>query len=157
MTNSKRGEKQQLPKTVLTTPQVAAEIGVAESTVRSWLSRHTCFVEGYHYIKEDSGRTLWLEEGVNFLKSRSGEFSEPEPDTVTFSDDVIDPLIEATAQALAYRYLEKLPSRTVQRIKQILSNPTEQDKEVLQRAVQQSINDGAFVLITNSTAKRLPV
>ncbi|AFZ01616.1 helix-turn-helix domain-containing protein [Calothrix sp. PCC 6303] len=146
----------QTPKSTKTTPEVAQEIGVAESTVRSWLSRYTCFVEGHHYIKEESGRTLWLEAGVEFLKTKSGEFSTAtETVTINPGEEIIEPILEATAQQLAYIYFEKLPQRVVERIQQMLSNPSPQDAEVLQRAMQRSIAAGATHLIANSTTRRL--
>ncbi|AKG21261.1 helix-turn-helix domain-containing protein [Calothrix sp. 336/3] len=148
--------RKQLPKSVLTTPQVAEAIGVAEGTVRSWLSRYTCFVEGHHYIKEESGRTLWLEAGVEFLKTRATDFAtENATETVAPGEEIIEPLLEATSEALAYLFLEKLPERTVQKIKQMLHNPTDKDKEVLEVAKQKSIQSGASYLIANSTTRRL--
>jgi transposase len=146
----------QTPKSTKTTPEVAQEIGVAESTVRSWLSRYTCFVEGHHYIKEESGRTLWLEAGVEFLKTKSGEFSTvTEIETINPGEEIVEALLSATAQKLAYLYFEKLPQRTVERIQQMLSNPSSEDQEVLQRAMEQSITAGATHLIANSTTRRL--
>ncbi|MBW4667211.1 MAG: hypothetical protein KME60_07150 [Cyanomargarita calcarea GSE-NOS-MK-12-04C] len=145
------------PESVLfTTPQVAEAIGVAEGTVRSWLSRYTCFIENHHYIKEKNGRTLWLEAGVEFLKSRATEFAAPKvAESVAPGEEIIEPLLDATAQKLAYLYFRKLPQRTVERIQQMLHNPTQEDKEVLQQAMQQSIQAGSSHLIANSTAKRL--
>jgi predicted transcriptional regulator len=146
----------QTPKSTKTTPEVAQEIGVAESTVRSWLSRYTCFVEGHHYIKEESGRTLWLEAGVEFRKTKSGEFSTvTEIETINPGEEIVEALLSATAQKLAYLYFEKLPQRTVERIQQMLSNPSSEDQEVLQRAMEQSITAGATHLIANSTTRRL--
>lgn len=152
--------KQQLPKEVLTTPQVAELIGVKEGTVRSWLSRYTCFVEGHHYIKEESGRTLWLAAGVEFLKTRATEFATDNatetvaPDLIR--DEVLDSLLDTTAQQLAYLYFEKLPERTVQRIRQILQQPTQEDRAVLQKSMQRAIEAGATHLINHSTVRRLP-
>jgi hypothetical protein len=146
----------QTPKSTKTTPEVAQEIGVVESTVRSWLSRYTCFVEGHHYIKEENGRTLWLEAGVEFLKTKSGEFSTVAAiETVNPGEEIIEPLLSATAQKLAYLYFEKLPQRTVERIQQMLNNPTPEDQEVIQKAMQHSIAAGATHLIANSTTRRL--
>ncbi|PAX52060.1 hypothetical protein [Brunnivagina elsteri] len=146
------------PKSTLTTPQVAETIGVAESTVRSWLSRHTCFVEGHHYVKEESGRTLWLEAGVEFLKTRSKEFTDQvlENDIPTGTgEEIIEPLLDATATKLAHSFFQKLPQRTVSRIRQMLANPSDEDREILQQSVQQSIEAGATHLIANTTTRRL--
>jgi hypothetical protein len=144
------------PKSCKTTPEVAQQIGVAESTIRSWLSRYTCFVDGHHYIKDEHGRTLWLEAGIEFLTSNSGNFSTvADVATVEPGEEIINPILDASAEKLAYLYFEKLPERVILRIQQILNNPTPQDQEVLQQAMQRSIAAGATHLIANSTTRRL--
>jgi hypothetical protein len=137
-------------RSTLTTPQVAQLIGVAEGTVRSWLSRKTCFIEGQHYIKEPSGRTLWLEEGLEFLKNQSSSFVEETTVTPTVADEILEPLWDTTTASLAEIFLEQLPGRTVARLRKMLATPTEHEREILQKATNLAVEAGVQYLLPGS-------
>ena len=138
--------------TVYTTPQAAEVTGVNVKTLRSWLTRYPeVFRLDVHVVIDENGRKLWTEEGIERIRQhQSGEsFSESsedaELDAGEYYDQLLEPLLEVATQQLAYKFLEKLPQRVLLRVRQIVTNPTEEDKEALAIARAKTLHQG-FIL-----------
>lgn len=134
-----------------TTPEAAKILSISQNTIRSWMSRYPgYFVQDKHFIIEESGRKLWTELGLDFLKTcpptdRETE-REPDPDAATA---LIDSLLEASSEQLAIRFWQELPMRTLQRIARMRSQPTPQEMELMQKSVDDAIKIGTFELLPN--------
>lgn len=131
-----------------TTPEAAKLIGVSQNTIRSWMSRYPgYFIQDVHFQIEETGRKLWLEEGIEFLKTcpptaTDDVTQETEPD----SSDALEPLLEAASNQLAYQFWKELPMRTLQRIQQMRMNPTPEEKELMQQSAREALAIGTFEL-----------
>jgi hypothetical protein len=100
-----------------TTPEASKLTGIPESTIRSWLSRHSqAFEIGIHLIIEDSGRKMWTDAGIELLRSRATQNA-----TVNVADsdavDVLDELLDHDSEILADEYYRQLPGRLLSKIR----------------------------------------
>jgi len=60
-----------------TTAQVASDLGVSASTIRTWKARKAgMFLEGQDFISQD-GQTLWTEAGVVLLRQIQSQTATP--------------------------------------------------------------------------------
>lgn len=132
-----------------TTPQASELTGVNVKTLRTWLVRYPeVFRLDVHLIIDENGRKLWTEEGIERIRQhQAGEsFSESpedsEPDAGEYYDQLIEPLLEIAAEQLAHKFLKKLPQRVLLRVRQIVTNPTEEDKEALAQARANTLQSG---------------
>ncbi|OUL36372.1 hypothetical protein BV372_08115 [Nostoc sp. T09] len=142
-----------------TTPEAARETGIPEGTIRSWLTRKRgeFLIDTHIVIEEGTGRKLWTEVGLELLRSRAGnpsdeEITSEEPED--FDNLVLDPIVEATTERLAIRYFQLLPARTIARIQQMLTNPTPEERELVETSIQNAIAAGTHHLL-NSQTRRL--
>lgn len=151
-----------------TTPQVSDLTGIPEGTLRSWLSRYPgVFLENTHVIIEDTGRKLWTDAGIELLEQRRdasknatcNEETAAKNDATALDDvldDVLDPLLDATVEPLVKRFFEQLPLRVIARVRQMLVEPTDLDRQLVRTSLHQAINQGAMhVLLPNTDTKRL--
>ncbi len=133
-----------------TTTEAAQITGINENTIRSWMSR--CpgkFVENLHFVIEESGRKLWTDTGVEFLKTRP--ISETEDAN---ADTAIEALLDEAANYYAQRFFQELPSRVIRRIQQMRTNPTAEEKVLIEASVQNALSIGTFELLPSYV--RLP-
>lgn len=136
------------------TTQQAAEItGIPIGTIRSWMSRCPgLFKQDIHFVIEDSGRKMWTQAGIEFLKTRPTKPIEQlssddiEPDTEPDFSAFLEPILEATSKQLAYQFWKELPIRTLQRIQQMRIAPTEEERELMQQSVDGALRIGTFEL-----------
>ena len=149
-----------------TTPQAAEKTGIPAGTIRSWLSRYTdVFKVNTHIVIEDSGRKMWTEEGISLLQSRKNEADNATVDVAQndtqdqiqadFDERILEPMLEAGAETLAVKFFQLLPKRTVSRIQQMLTNPTPEDRELVEQSVNTAIASGTVYLLPNSNSRRL--
>jgi hypothetical protein len=146
-----------LEQRLYTTPEASKETGIAEGTIRSWLSRHAGVFEiDRHVVIDESGRKLWTEEGLNLLRSRSGSGDKSaenatataaKSDSFTSPQDFLEEVLEDSATQLALRFYQELPSRTLQRIQQMMQNPTQEEKELIKTSVQSALAIGRLQLL----------
>lgn len=116
--------------------------GIPENTIRSWMSRNPGqFVESQHYVIEESGRKMWTEAGVEYLRTRIADT------TLEPNDAMLEPLLDAAATAYAYRFWEELPARVLQRIQQMRNNPTTEEKTLMEESVKKTLSVGTFELL----------
>jgi hypothetical protein len=141
-----------------TTPEAARETGIPEGTIRSWLSRHPGVFEiGVHIILEESGRKMWTETGLQLLRSRATENAAndvAENDAATgIDDDILEPLLQAGEERLAIKFFQVLPERTLARIRRMLTNPTEEERELVHQSTQAAIAAGTHHLLNPETRR----
>lgn len=135
-----------------TTPEASKETGIPEGTIRSWLSRHPGVFEiGNHIIVEDSGRKLWTEAGLQLLRNRATEnAAENAAETdaaMGIDDDILEPLLQAGEERLAMKFFQLLPERTLARIRRMLINPTQEEREIVHQSTQAAIAAGTQHLL----------
>lgn len=123
--------------TVFTTPEVSQLTGIKEGTIRSWLSRYPeVFILGTHIIKDENGKNLWTEAGLQLLKSRNNpEQATVDSDKQSAIDQFVDELLERDSEFIVQQYLLRLPSRVHQKLQQVRCNPTDKHKEAVTVAV----------------------
>lgn len=134
------------PDKKYTTTEAAEVTSIPEGTIRSWMSRHPGkFIENLHFVIEADGRKMWTSNGVEFLKTRPINANEdvPEPDTL------IETLLDEAAGYYANRFFQELPSRVIRRIQQMRTNPTEQEKALIEQSTQTALSIGTFSLLPN--------
>lgn len=134
-----------------TTPEAAKLIGVSQNTIRSWMSRYPgYFIQDVHFQIEDTGRKLWLEEGIEFLKTCPPTVTTDAVDEESdAADTMLEPLLEEASKQLAVRFWQELPMRTLQRIQRMREQPTPEEMEVMQQSVDDAIKIGTFQLLPN--------
>jgi hypothetical protein len=126
-----------------TTVEASKLTNIPENTIRSWMSREPGqFEMGRHYIVEESGRKMWTEVGIEFLKTRTDDHVEAEN-----LDAMLDPLLDAAATRYAYRFWEELPARVLYKIQQMRTNPTEDEKLRMEESVKKTLSVGTFELL----------
>lgn len=140
-----------MDKTTYTTPEAAKILSISQNTIRSWMSRYPgYFIQNTHFIIEESGRKLWTELGIEFLKTcppaATADAIAEEPDA---GDEMLEPLLEEASKQLAVRFWQKLPMRTLQRIQRMREQPTPEEIEVMQQSVDNAIKIGTFQLLPN--------
>lgn len=137
------------------TTQQAAEItDIPIGTIRSWMSRCPgLFKQNIHFVIEESGRKMWTPTGIEFLKTRpttlkSTEEPTNDDDSGTEADfsGFLEPILEAASNQLAYQFWRELPVRTLQRIQQMRTAPTVEERELMQQSVDDSLRIGTFEL-----------
>lgn len=135
--------KQQPTKKYATT-EASQITGIPEGTIRSWMSR--CpgkFVENLHFFIEEDGRKLWTDTGLEFLKTRPiGATEDPKQ-----PDSTIDSLLDEAANYYAQRFFEELPTRVIRRIQQMRTNPTAEEKVLIESSVKSALSIGTFELL----------
>lgn len=120
---------------VYPTRDVAATLGVAEATIRTWKSRKSeALTEGTHYVM-DGKTTLWTDEGLSALRSiANGNAPATEPTT----DQVLDAATEI-AQPHAMEVAGRIVQAAVmQQAFSILRNPTPDQKAYLDGIAMES-------------------
>lgn len=141
-----------------TTPEASKETGIPEGTIRSWLSRHPgVFEVNVHIVIEDSGRKMWTETGLQLLRSRASENAAEDvaENDAGIEGDILESLLEAGSQSLAMKFFEQLPTRTIARIRRMLTNPTPEEREIVSESIQTAIGAGTNHLL-QSQPRRLP-
>jgi hypothetical protein len=132
------------------TTQQAAEItGIPIGTIRSWMSRCPgLFKQGMHFVIEDSGRKMWTPTGIEFLKTRPATRSTEQQTNDSEADfsAFLEPILEGASKRLAYQFWQELPVRTLQRIQQMRTAPTEEERELMQQSVDDALRIGTFEL-----------
>lgn len=143
-----------------TTPEAAKLTGIPEGTIRAWLSRHAGLFElGKHLVKEESGRKLWTQEGIELLRSRaaaSKDATENATHTAANSatddqfvspTDFLETILDHGSEELATEYFRQLPGRTLERIKRMLHSPTAEERLVVKSSVTEAIALGRVQLL----------
>ncbi|MEH2374028.1 hypothetical protein [Nostoc sp.] len=135
-----------------TTPEAAKVTGIPQSTIRSWMSRHTeVFQMDIHVAIDEHGQKLWTDAGIELLQSRRASKNatddDAENDAESDAPDLLESLLEEDAQRLAQQYWRLLPGRTLRRIKQMRDNPTPQEREIVQLSVRAALNAGTEHLL----------
>ena len=129
-----------------TTGQAAEKTGIPEGTIRSWMSRRPgTFTIGVDIIVEESGRKMWTETGLTTLQKQRGDADES-PGATSF-DDILEPLLDDGSRQLAYKFFEQLPLRTLHRIQLMMANPSDEERQIVQQAVDRAINQGTIALL----------
>lgn len=110
---------------LFTTTELAAQMGVQPSTIRSWSSRYSEQIqEGTHFIKEGS-RKLWTVAALQLFQNAT-ENATPEV------SECVAPALQTVAEAIAWATLEaQLPGQVQASINRILTNPTDMDQQRL--------------------------
>ncbi len=134
-----------------TTPEAAKLIGVSQNTIRSWMSRYPgYFIQDVHFQIEETGRKLWLESGIEFLKTCPPTATDDvDAEESSATDAMLEPLLEEASKQLAVRFWQELPMRTLQRIQRMREQPTPEEMEVMQQSVGDAIKIGTFQLLPN--------
>jgi hypothetical protein len=135
-----------------TTPEAARETGIPESTIRSWLRRHPeVFQFDVHVVSDEHGQKLWTEAGIELLHSRrvtkTATDDDAEIDAESDAPDLLEALLEKDSQRLANEYYRQLPGRTLRRIKQMRSNPTPEQRQIVELSFRAAINAGTEHLL----------
>lgn len=139
-----------------TTPEAAKLLGIPEGTIRSWLSRDVGVFEiDKHLIIEPNKRKVWTEEGINLLRSRvvadqpteNAIPSAAKTDAFISPQDFLEEVLEDSATELALRFYQELPGRTLQRIRGMMQNPSDREKEIVHNSVQTAIAMGRLQLL----------
>jgi DNA-directed RNA polymerase specialized sigma24 family protein len=138
-----------------TTPEVAKQTGIPESTIRTWLTRHPeVFQFDVHVITDEHKQKLWTEAGIELLQSRRASKNATDDDAnfdaESDAPDLLESLLESDAQRLANEYWRLLPGRTLQRIKQMRDNPTPEQRQIVQLSVRAALNAGTEHLLLPS-------
>ncbi|NJN13663.1 MAG: hypothetical protein HC815_39550 [Richelia sp. RM1_1_1] len=144
-----------------TTSEASQKTGIPEGTIRSWLVRHPeLFQVDVHVKIDQNGRKLWTNEGINqLLAKKNPNPSESLPSVETGEESteeyqtVLEELLEAGAERLAYRYFELLPYRLILRIQRMLSNPTPEEKTLIGDSVKNALGSGVGYLLPNSEVR----
>jgi hypothetical protein len=124
------------------TPEASELTKIPESTIRNWMSCHPgLFIEGTHYLIEESGRKMWTEVGIEFLKTRT-QSSETES-----NETFLDALLDDAASFYAEKFYQELPVRVLRRIQQMRTNPTEAEQQLIQDSTQRALSIGTFELL----------
>lgn len=145
-----------------TTPQASEITGIPEGTIRSWLSRYVGLFEvGKHLIIEESGRKLWTEEGIKLLRERN---TKPAAETATSNDaktvehnsaQFLLDAVEHDAQQLAVYYWQMLPVRTLAHIRRMGTQPSIEERDIVQNAVVAAAQVGILHLLPAAERKLL--
>lgn len=131
-----------------TTPEAAKLTGIPENTIRSWMRRHPdVFHTDLHVIIEQSGRKLWTDAGIELLQSRNASIPALEVDAETDADNLLELILDHDASQLAREYWRQLPARVLHRIKQMKTNPTPEDRELVQASFRAAITAGTHNLL----------
>ncbi|MBD2204952.1 hypothetical protein H6G33_04165 [Calothrix sp. FACHB-1219] len=131
-----------------TTPQASQVTGIPEGTIRSWLSRHPgVFQIDVHLIADEHGQKLWTEAGIELLRSRRASKNAADDVAENDAGDLLESLLDHSAETLALEYWRLLPGRVLHRIKQMQQNPTPQQRQVIQTSVHAAINAGTEHLL----------
>lgn len=127
---------------VYSTSQASEVTGIPSGTIRSWLSRHQeIFLLGVHLIKDEHGRNLWTDAGIELLRQRAANNAT---ETATPNDAFFDAGTDAISQEYlnlaadvrAKYILRELPMRTLQRLRELISDSPEV-RESLQSTIYQ--------------------
>lgn len=140
-----------------TTPEAAEKTGIPQGTIRSWLTRYPeLFQIGVHIEVDEHNRKLWTQEGIKQLLKRRDAGGEENLNEVDFDEKnyLLEKLLEAGAEQMAIRFFDLLPLRTVERISQMLSNPTPEEKERIKQSVMNAVDSGVNYL-TPKAVRRL--
>lgn len=151
-----------MEKQLYTTPEASQATGIPEGTIRSWLSRHPgAFEVGHHLVIEPTGRKMWTDAGIEFLKTRNtaNATENATPDAANNVEHngaqfLLD-WVDADAQQLALHYWNLLPSRTLQHIRRMGIAPTSQERETVVNAVTTAAQVGIMELLPGSERKLL--
>lgn len=128
-----------------TTSQASQETKIPEGTIRSWMSRRPGVFEiGTDIIIEKSGRKMWTAAGLKTLLNQK-ETPGEETDTSSM-DEILEPLLDIASKQLAHKYFEQLPIRTLRRIQMMMLHPSEEERILVQRAVDAAIAQGIIIL-----------
>ncbi len=143
-----------------TTPEAAKLLGIPEGTIRSWLSRDVGIFEiDKHLIIQENGRKVWTEEGIKLLGSRSATTpatenatpiaanSDSKSDAFVSPHDFLEEVLDDSATQLALRFYQELPNRTLQRIQQMMQNPSKEERELVKTSVQTALAMGRLQLL----------
>ncbi|WP_414572713.1 hypothetical protein [Nostoc sp. CCY 9925] len=134
-----------------TTPEAAELTGIKEATIRSWLRRHPqVFQLDVHLVVDEHGQKLWTDAGIDLLRSRAPKNAldnDANFDTDDDAPDLLESLLEDSAQQLARQYWRLLPGRVLHRIKQMKDNPTPEERKIVQTSVRAAINSGTAHLL----------
>lgn len=132
-----------------TTAEVSEKTGIPQGTIRSWLTRHPeLFQVNEHVQIDEHGRKLWTPEGIKQLLKRKDSSTEEQSEEVEITENnyLLEKLLEAGAEQLATIFFEQLPKKTVERISRMLSNPTPEEKELINSSVNRALNSGVNYL-----------
>ncbi|WP_088242351.1 hypothetical protein [Calothrix rhizosoleniae] len=131
---------------LFTTGEAAEQTGIPEGTIRSWMSRRPgAFTIDVDIIVEKSGRKMWTEAGLATLRQQRG--TADESPGASYLDDILEPLLDAGSKQLAHYYFQQLPLRTLRRIQLMMANPSDEERQIVQQAVDQAINQGTTALL----------
>ncbi|MDJ0674388.1 MAG: hypothetical protein QNJ36_03130 [Calothrix sp. MO_167.B42] len=134
---------------LFTTAEAAKQTGIPEGTIRSWMSRRpgAFTIDVDVVIEKESGRKMWTETGLQALLRERGITEEsPEDSSATTLEAMLEPLLEETSKQLAHKFFEQLPLRTLRRIQMMMANPSEEEQQIVQQAVDAAINQGSIAL-----------
>ena len=132
-----------------TTPEASEKTGIPQSTIRSWLTRYPeQFQLEIHVQIDEHQRKLWTQEGIKQLLKRKDSSTEEvsEEVNITENNHLLEKLLEAGAEQMATIFFEQLPTRTVERISRMLSNPTPEEKVLIDNSVNSALNSGVNYL-----------
>ncbi|HEY9872137.1 MAG TPA: hypothetical protein V6D12_01810 [Candidatus Obscuribacterales bacterium] len=115
---------------VYTSAQVAQRIAVSAGTIRSWKARKPDqLVEGQHWVQQD-GQTLWTDAGVAVLQqlaTATGSVADPQrsalQDETEALQDRYSPLVDAVADALTSRLLQRIDQRVKGSVQRAIATP----------------------------------
>lgn len=120
--------------------------GIADGTIRSWLSRHSeIFVIGKHIVEQE-GKRFWTDEGLALLKKRAAEnaangAANSDAETVeavnsSLSNLVLDKMLDSTARQLAIDFFSLLPDRVVFHVQRMMRDPSPEERELVEASVE---------------------
>jgi len=115
---------------VYTSAQVAQRIAVSAGTIRSWKARKPDqLLEGQHWIQQD-GQTLWTDMGVAVLQqlaTATGSVADLQrsalQDETEALQDRYSPLVDAVADALTSRLLQRIDQRVKGSVQRAIATP----------------------------------
>lgn len=92
-----------------------------------------------------------------FKPDDESENSEPiDSDPIEVNTNIIEPLLEGTANQLAHEFWRQLPSRVISRIQQMRHNPTPEDAQIVRQSFEAALGEGTLHLLPNDDRRLLP-
>ena len=144
-----------------TTTQASEVTGIPSGTIRSWLSRHSeIFLLGVHLVKDEHGRNLWTDAGIELLKQRATNSAAETatPNDAFFdagTDAIANQFLDLAADIRARHILRELPLRTLARLRELISDsPEVRDslQSTIHQLTQYQISQGRLLNAATETA-----
>ena len=119
-------------ETFYSSSEVARQLGISDATLRTWKSRYSDrLIENVHWAKNSDGSTLWTETGLLQLHSfRNGSVARNgNGETEAFQDetealqDRYSPLVDAVADALTTRLLQRIDRQVKGNVQRAIATP----------------------------------